>query len=62
SGWSDTQLSDEIRSHSWFITRASSKEIMSTEGENDEFWKRLINGMGPGYSHIAEAPADPNLN
>jgi len=35
---------------------------MSTEGENDAFWKRLINGMGPGYSHIAEAPSDPNLN
>ncbi len=62
SGWSDNQLSDEIRSHSWFITRASSKEIMSTEGENDEFWKRLINGMGPEYAHIAEAPSDPTLN
>ena len=62
SGWTDNQLADEIRSRSWFVTRASSNEIMSTEGDNDEFWKRLINGMGPGYSHIAEAPSDPNLN
>jgi putative transcriptional regulator len=62
SGWSNSQLADEIRSRSWFVTRASTEEIMSTEGENEEFWKQLIRGMGPGYTHIAESPSDPTLN
>jgi len=62
SGWSEDQLADEIKSRSWFVTRAGADEIMSTDLENEEFWKKLINGMGPGFSHIAEAPLDPSLN
>ena len=62
SGWSEDQLSEEIKSRSWFVTRTGADEIMSTDLENDEFWKKLINGMGPGFSHIAEAPLDPSLN
>ena len=62
SGWSEDQLSEEIKSRSWFVTRTGADEIMSTDLENDEFWKKLIHGMGPGFSHIAEAPLDPSLN
>ena len=62
SGWSEDQLSDEIKSRSWFVTQANYDVIMECSDDNAEFWKSLIKNMGDGYSHIAEAPIDPTLN
>ena len=62
SGWSEDQLADEIKSRSWFVTQTKASEVLSTDYENEAFWKKLIKGMGPGFSHIAEAPYDPSLN
>tara|TARA_B100001564_G_scaffold324522_1_gene305352 strand:- start:2 stop:577 length:576 start_codon:yes stop_codon:yes gene_type:complete len=62
SGWSEGQLHEEIKSRSWFVTKASNDLIMNTSKENEEYWKALINNMGEGYEHIAKAPIDPNLN
>ena len=56
------QLDEEIKSRSWFITTASTAQVMGTNESNDEFWKNLIKNMGEGYSHIADAPFDPSLN
>ena len=35
---------------------------MDTSGVNEEYWKELIKKMGDGFTHIAQAPIDPNLN
>ena len=62
SGWTTGQLDEEIKSRSWFITNASMEQVMDTSDQNDNFWKDLIKKMGDGFSHIADAPADPSLN
>ncbi len=62
SGWSDGQLQDEIKSRSWFVTKADNDLIMDTSESNEEYWKALIKNMGEGFGHIAQAPIDPNLN
>lgn len=62
SGWSPSQLQEEIRSRSWFVADASQRDIMRTDEENETFWKRLISDMGDGFTHIANAPNDPSLN
>ena len=62
SGWAEGQLDEEIKSRSWFVTAASSSQVMDTTEANDEFWKSLIKKMGEGYNHIADAPSDPSLN
>jgi putative transcriptional regulator len=62
SGWSPSQLEEEIRSRSWFVADAESSDIMRTDEENETFWKRLISSMGDGFTHIANAPNDPSLN
>lgn len=62
AGWTEGQLTDEIRSKSWFITQTDVGKIMDTSIGEDEFWKLLIQGMGDDFSHIANSPIDPNLN
>ena len=62
AGWTPGQLESEIKSHSWFVTEASTKDIMDTRTEEETFWKQLIEGMGQGFGHIANAPSDPSLN
>jgi putative transcriptional regulator len=62
SGWAEGQLDEEIKSRSWFVTAASSSQVMDTTEANDKFWKSLIKKMGEGYNHIASAPVDPSLN
>ena len=55
-------FNDEIKSRSWFVTRADNDIIMECSDDNAEFWKSLIKDMGDGYNHIAEAPIDPTMN
>lgn len=62
AGWTPGQLEEEIKSHSWFVTSADIETIMSTDTEDEEFWKALISEMGAGFEHIANAPADPSMN
>ena len=62
AGWTPGQLEEEIKSHSWFVTETSIANIMDTTVDEESFWKQLIEGMGKGYGHIANAPSDPSLN
>jgi putative transcriptional regulator len=62
AGWSPQQLEQEIRNRSWFITRANAQRIMETALDDDAFWKRMVEDMGDGYAHIANAPIDPSMN
>ena len=62
SGWSSAQLQGEIRSRSWFVADVAPSDIMRTDEDNEDYWKRLISEMGDGFDHIANAPSDPSLN
>ena len=62
AGWTSGQLEHEIKSHSWFVTETSIANIMDTTMDEESFWKQLIEGMGKGFGHIANAPSDPSLN
>tara|TARA_B100000963_G_scaffold361706_1_gene398826 strand:+ start:890 stop:1468 length:579 start_codon:yes stop_codon:yes gene_type:complete len=62
SGWTPGQLEDEIKSRSWFVTNADINTIMSTNIDDEEFWKSLVTDMGVGFDHIANAPLDPSMN
>jgi len=62
SGWSPTQLQEEIKSRSWFVADTDAANIMRTDEENEVYWKRLIAEMGEGFDHIANSPSDPSLN
>lgn len=62
SGWSPAQLQEEIRSRSWFVADVAPSDIMRTDEDNEDYWKRLISEMGDGFDHIANAPSDPSLN
>jgi hypothetical protein len=35
---------------------------METALDDDAFWKRMVEDMGDGYAHIANAPIDPSMN
>ena len=62
SGWGKEQLTNEIKTRSWFVTRISADKIMSSSTDNEKYWQELIKGMGKGYEHIADAPINPSLN
>lgn len=62
AGWTPGQLESEIKSHSWFVTETTIENIMDTKVEEETLWKQLIEDMGTGFGHIANAPSDPSLN
>lgn len=62
AGWSGNQLMDEIKSKSWFVTRAKGDLLMDTTLGEDDVWKHLIAGLGEDYAHIANTPPDPSVN
>ena len=62
SGWGKEQLTNEIKTRSWFVTRISADKIMSSSTDNEKYWQELIKGMGKGYEHIADVTINPSLN
>jgi putative transcriptional regulator len=62
AGWTAGQLTDEMKSNSWFIADVELSKIMDTTIGEEDYWKQLIMGMGDDFAHIANAPSDPSLN
>lgn len=60
SGWDQQQLTDEIESQSWLISKITSPSILSVE--TDELWKESVQAMGKTPALFANFPEDPNLN
>ncbi len=60
SGWDSDQLTEEIESQSWLISKISPQEILSTE--TDELWKSSVQAMGKTPALFANFPEDPKLN
>ena len=62
AGWSGSQLEDEIKSRSWFVTRAHQSLLMDTTLAEEDVWKLLIASLVSEYSHMANTPPDPSVN
>jgi len=61
SGWSTTQLEDEINDDVWLIQNSIvSSEIISCENTN--FWNKNIKSLGGEYLIWSNAPDNPNYN
>lgn len=62
AGWSGSQLHDEIRSRSWFVTRTGRSLLMDTSIEEEDLWKHLVSELGDEYTQAANTPPDPSVN
>ena len=60
SGWRLGQLESEIKEHSWIVTSANNKLILSEN--NEKLWKDFIGGMDKKYAVWINMPDDPSLN
>jgi len=60
SGWSPGQLEEELKTNSWFTTKASSEIIMNTN--IDKLWYDTLNTMGKKHKVMSNFPQDPTLN
>ena len=61
SGWTISQLKNEIREKSWIITNNRFKDKILNSKTN-ELWKEDIEKLGNDYKIWSNAPENPNLN
>jgi putative transcriptional regulator len=61
SGWTPSQLDDEIKEDSWIVADKLNKEIIFTKNE-ENLWREVVIGLGQRYAHIANFPENPELN
>jgi len=60
SGWVKGQLDGEIKLDSWLVGKATTRNIMTAEGE--KFWKQSVEAIGGSYLTWLNYPKNPLLN
>ncbi len=60
SGWTEGQLSNEMKEKSW-LTVAASKKLVFTRNP-DNTWKDSLKTLGGEYESLINYPIDPQLN
>ena len=60
SGWSNGQLTDEMKEKSWLTVKATRKLIFHRNYE--EIWKDALKQLGGDYEMMINFPIDPRLN
>lgn len=60
AGWSKNQLEKEIALNSWLVVKPH-PELLRADAD-DKTWRRIMNGLGPMYRLLAEAPEDASNN
>jgi putative transcriptional regulator len=60
SGWSDGQLSDEMKEKSWLTVDATKNLVFNTK--DNEVWKSSLIHLGGDYEMMVNFPIDPQLN
>lgn len=61
SGWSAGQLSSEIMRNCWALnTSPDTSDLL--KGEGNEYWRRQVKRLGPGYRSWLIVPSNPSLN
>jgi putative transcriptional regulator len=60
SGWGESQLADEIKTESWYVSDINDLPLMDTS--RDDLWSLAFKKMGGSFSVLANFPTDPSLN
>lgn len=60
SGWSQGQLSAELKEESWLTVKATRKLVFDTKPE--DIWKNSLKHLGGNYEMMINFPIDPQLN
>lgn len=60
AGWSKNQLEKEIALNSWLVVKPH-PELLRADAD-DNTWRRIMNGLGPMYRLLADAPEDASNN
>lgn len=60
AGWSKNQLEKEIALNSWLVVKPHPELFRSDADDNT--WRRIMNGLGPMYRLLADAPQDASNN
>ena len=60
SGWSQEQLTEELKESTWIVTENKFQNLLNIE--SDEFWKNQLLKFGGEYQIWANAPENPALN
>ena len=61
SGWSSSQLDDEISINNWIVSNQYQPDLIFNDAD-ESLWKEAILKMGIKYAHIVNFPEDPKLN
>ncbi|MDD2196546.1 MAG: YqgE/AlgH family protein [Bacteroidales bacterium] len=59
AGWGESQLSDELKEHSWVVSELDLVQIMAGK---EDLWNRTVRQMGPKYKPWTIYPENPSLN
>lgn len=59
AGWGESQLSDELKEHSWVVSELDFVQIMTGK---EDLWSRTVRQMGPKYKPWTIYPENPSLN
>lgn len=60
SGWSGSQLDNEMKEKSWLTVEATRKLVFHRK--HDEIWKDSLKELGGDYEMMVNFPIDPQLN
>ena len=59
SGWSGTQLKDELNANSWIISEFNANLLISI---NQNLWHSVLDEKGGKFKMISNFPQDPSSN
>lgn len=60
SGWSASQLQEELLERSWILSSMSILDILKKDTE--DMWRESLKSLGKKFSIMADFPEDPALN
>lgn len=61
SGWSPSQLEEELEQDSWIVSDQASEELIF-DTDPEFMWKKTLKIMGGRFSVYSNYPKDPRLN
>lgn len=61
SGWSKSQLTNEIDINTWIVTNSLDDILFDEEADND-FWRKAMQQLGAEYKEVANYPEDLHWN
>ena len=59
SGWSKSQLSNEMKSNSWIVSEIEQSSIISID---QNLWQSILSKKGGKYKIVSNFPIDPKSN